>query len=140
MRQYDKELADGVSEPTFVFLSAQTEEQRTEITELGQYLQYRERDVGKALLSTLMRFVTDLHLTKTESQEVRLVEQNCGEHISIMNDIQSWEKELRQSQVSPGGGEEGSHLCSGVKVLADSVSIDIVAVKARLWTMVWNLK
>ncbi len=48
MREKDRCLADQVLEPTFVFMRAQTDKIRTEITEIGQYLQYRERDVGKA--------------------------------------------------------------------------------------------
>lgn len=48
MRAHDKELADAVLEPTFTFMRAQTDRTRTSITELGQYLEYREKDVGKA--------------------------------------------------------------------------------------------
>ncbi|OIW22641.1 terpenoid synthase [Coniochaeta ligniaria NRRL 30616] len=76
MREKDRYLADQVLEPTFI---------RAEITEIGQYLQYRERDVGKA-----------------------------------------WEKELKQLQVA---SEEGSILCSGVKVFANSTELSIDAAK-----------
>ena len=48
MRAHDKELADEVLEPTFTFMRAQTDRARLEITELGHYLEYREKDVGKA--------------------------------------------------------------------------------------------
>ncbi|KAF4862223.1 Aristolochene synthase [Colletotrichum siamense] len=48
MREKDRRLADQVLEPTFIFMRARTEKIRTEITEIGRYLQYRERDVGKA--------------------------------------------------------------------------------------------
>lgn len=48
MRAHDKELADEVLEPTFVFMRAQTDRARMTITELGHYLDYREKDVGKA--------------------------------------------------------------------------------------------
>ncbi|OBR10835.1 aristolochene synthase [Colletotrichum higginsianum IMI 349063] len=139
MREKDQHLADQVLEPTFVFMRAQTEGIRTEITELGQYLQYRERDVGKALLSALMRFAMDLHLSDEELAEMKEVEQNCAKHISIVNDIYSWEKELKQSQVAL---EEGSILCSGVKVLADSTGLSIEAAKTCLWSLVreWELK
>ncbi|KAK2017796.1 Aristolochene synthase in complex with 12,13 Difluorofarnesyl diphosphate [Colletotrichum eremochloae] len=139
MREKDQHLADQVLEPTFVFMRAQTEGIRTEITELGQYLQYRERDVGKALLSALMRFAMDLHLSDEELAEMKEVEQNCAKHISIVNDIYSWEKELKQSQVAV---EEGSILCSGVKVLADSTGLSIEAAKTCLWSLVreWELK
>ena len=48
MRLCDRALANEVLEPTFVFMRAQTDKLRLEITELGQYLEYREKDVGKA--------------------------------------------------------------------------------------------
>ena len=48
MRAFDKELADEILEPTFTFMRAQTDKARLSITELGQYLEYREKDVGKA--------------------------------------------------------------------------------------------
>lgn len=48
MRAHDKHLADEVLEPVFTFMRAQTDKARLEINELGQYLEYREKDVGKA--------------------------------------------------------------------------------------------
>lgn len=48
MRDKDRFLANQALEATFILMRAQTERARTEITELGQYLQYRERDVGMA--------------------------------------------------------------------------------------------
>jgi aristolochene synthase len=48
MRVHDLELANEVLEPTFVFMRSQTDRARLSITELGEYLQYREKDVGKA--------------------------------------------------------------------------------------------
>lgn len=48
MRACDKTLADGILEPVFTFMRAQTDKSRLDIKELSQYLKYRERDVGKA--------------------------------------------------------------------------------------------
>lgn len=86
-----------------------------------------------------MRFAMELRLSPAELAEVRPVERNCAKHISVVNDIYSWEKELRQSQASH---EEGSVLCSAVKVLADSTALDIAAAKTCLWAMVreWEIK
>ncbi|KAJ8104848.1 hypothetical protein ONZ43_g7662 [Nemania bipapillata] len=139
MRTHDKVLADEILEPTFVFMRAQTDTARKDIKELGEYLEYREKDVGKALLSALMRFAMDLHLTPEELEAMKPVEHNCSKHISIVNDIYSWEKELAQSLKT---GEEGSVLCSAVKVLADNAALDIEAARACLWTMVreWEVK
>ena len=48
MRAHDRELADAVLEPTFTFMRSQTDSVRLTIKELGNYLVYREKDVGKA--------------------------------------------------------------------------------------------
>ncbi|KAM7188912.1 Isoprenoid synthase domain containing protein [Rhypophila sp. PSN 637] len=132
MRASDKELADEVLEPTFTFMRAQTDRVRMEITELGHYLEYREKDVGKALLSSLMRFAMDLRLSPDELSLMRPLEQNCSKQISVVNDIYSWAKELRQSR---HGHREGSYLCSAVKVLMESTSLDVDATVRILWYM-----
>jgi aristolochene synthase len=48
MRTCDPILADEVLEPTFTFMRAQTDSIRLRMFELGRYLEYREKDVGKA--------------------------------------------------------------------------------------------
>ncbi|KAL8948611.1 MAG: hypothetical protein Q9222_005206 [Ikaeria aurantiellina] len=53
MRAHDKELADEILEPVFTFMRAQTDPARTDgsVRELGPYLEYREKDVGKAYVA-----------------------------------------------------------------------------------------
>ena len=48
MRAFDRRLADEILEPVFTFMRAQTDPRRKHKMELGGYLEYRERDVGKA--------------------------------------------------------------------------------------------
>ncbi|OCL11144.1 Aristolochene synthase [Glonium stellatum] len=132
MRAHDKELADEILEPTFTFMRAQTDRARLKINELGEYLKYREKDVGKALLSALMRFSMDIHLSAGELESMAPLERNCAKQISVVNDIYSWEKELHASE---NGHREGSALCSAVKVLADETMLDIPATKRVLWSM-----
>lgn len=132
MRACDPDLADEVLEPTFTFMRAQTDSIRLRMSELGRYLEYREKDVGKALLSALMRFVMGLNLLPSESIAMESLEQNCAKHISIVNDIYSWEKELKASKT---GHVEGSSLCSGVLVLAECSGLNIAAAKRVLWAM-----
>ncbi|KAK7178808.1 aristolochene synthase [Paraphaeosphaeria sporulosa] len=138
MAAHDMELAEGVKEPTFEFMKAQTDRTRMDITQLGQYLQYREKDVGQALLAALMRFSMNLHVTPEELASVKHIEQNCSCHISVVNDIYSYGKELRKSIESP---EEGAVLCSAVKVVADETRMGISAAKRVLWSMTreWEL-
>lgn len=48
MRAFDRELADEVLEPAFVFMRAQVDKQRLKPMDLQTYFMYREQDVGKA--------------------------------------------------------------------------------------------
>lgn len=48
MRIHDRDLADEILEPVFTFMRAQTDPKRLTAMGLGQYLEYREADVGKA--------------------------------------------------------------------------------------------
>ncbi|KAK1657954.1 aristolochene synthase [Colletotrichum godetiae] len=138
MKACDESLANEILEPVFTFMRAQTDKTRLQIKELGHYLKYREKDVGKALLSALMRFSMSLHLSSEDLNSVEDIELNCSRHISVVNDIYSWEKELKASQV---GHKEGSALCSSVSVLASETSLDYSASKRILWTMCreWEL-
>ncbi|KAM7188691.1 Isoprenoid synthase domain containing protein [Rhypophila sp. PSN 637] len=138
MRHHDLDLANEVLEPTFVFMRSQTDRARLSIKELGEYLQYREKDVGKALLSALMRYSMELRPTAAELAALKPLEENCSKHISIVNDIYSYEKEVIAAQT---GHKEGSFLCSAVKVLSSETALGIPATKRVLWSMVreWEL-
>ncbi|OTB04033.1 hypothetical protein M426DRAFT_59230 [Hypoxylon sp. CI-4A] len=138
MRKHDLDLANEVLEPTFVFMRSQTDRVRLSIKELGEYLRYREKDVGKALLSALMRYSMELRPTAEELAALRPLEENCSKHISIVNDIYSFEKEVIAAKT---GHKEGSFLCSAVKVVATETALGISATKRVLWSMVreWEL-
>ncbi|USP74924.1 uncharacterized protein yc1106_02198 [Curvularia clavata] len=139
MRKIDMELANSVLEPVFVFMRAQTDKSRVSIDQLGSYLVYRERDVGSALLSALMRFSMNLELDPKDLAAMRALEENHAKHIAIVNDIYSWEKELKQAEQC---AQEGSALCSAVKVMADNTGLDIKSSKKVLWSLVreWEMK
>lgn len=47
MRQHDLEMANDILEPVFTFMRAQTDPTRLKTMGLKEYLEYRERDVGK---------------------------------------------------------------------------------------------
>ena len=81
------------------------------------------------LLSALLHCSVNIHLSSLELAEVR----NCAKHISIVNDTYSHEKELKASQIRQ---EEGSYLCSAVKVMAEEINLDVAAAKRVLWTIV----
>lgn len=79
-----------------------------------------------------MRFAMQLNLTPEELAIVKPLEQNCSKQISVVNDIYSWEKEVRAAEI---GHKEGSFLCSAVKVFSESTSLSIEASRRVLWHM-----
>jgi aristolochene synthase len=85
-----------------------------------------------------MRFSMGLHMTEQELDYCREVDLNCSRHISVVNDIWSWEKELLAAKT---GHAEGSALCSSVQVIADECQISILASKRVLYAMCreWEL-
>lgn len=85
-----------------------------------------------------MRFVMKLELTQPELDSVRDVDLNCSKHISVVNDIYSYEKELKQAESCE---EEGSVLCTSVRVIGQECSVGVAASKRILWSMCreWEL-
>ena len=79
-----------------------------------------------------MRFSMGLKIDKAELDVARPVERNCSKHISVLNDIYSYDKELIAAKT---GHEEGAVLCSSVQILAREADIDVIAAKRVLWSM-----
>lgn len=77
-------------------------------------------------------------MTEEELDSVKIIDQNCAKHISVINDIYSWEKELLASKV---GHKEGSALCSSVAVMAQEANLSIEASKRVLFSLCreWEL-
>ncbi|KAI1138572.1 isoprenoid synthase domain-containing protein [Hypoxylon sp. FL0543] len=132
MRQCNEELANGVLEPVFTFMRAQTSPERLHIEDLGPYLRYRQGDVGQILLAALMRYCMDLYISPGELESVKGIESYVGRHISVVNDIFSFEKEL---ETSKSAHKEGGALCSSVSILAEEVGITTGAAKSVLWSI-----
>lgn len=76
-----------------------------------------------------MRFVQKLEMSEDALTFLQPIDDNCAKHISVINDIHSWEKELHQSKSSC---EQGSILCSRVRIVADECGLDIEASKRVL--------
>lgn len=149
MRACDLELTDQALEPMFIFMKAQTSRDRFSITSFDQYLEYRQGDVGQAyeptiffdkgsltrhvsLLAALTRFSMGLRISSEDLRSVAEVEKNCGRHISIVNDIYSYEKEVVAAR---NAHEEGGRLCNGVQILALEAGLDVAASKQILWSI-----
>jgi aristolochene synthase len=80
-----------------------------------------------------MKFSMGLHLSEFQQDLVRKLEQNCSRQISVVNDIYSFEKELKASLTR---NDEGAVLCSSVKLVSDEAGMDTEAAKRVLWSMV----
>ncbi|KAL2829465.1 Aristolochene synthase [Aspergillus cavernicola] len=132
MRAHDREMADEILEPVFTFMRAQTDRTRAQPMGLGRYLEYRERDVGKALLGALMRFSMGLKVTQEEIDSVRAIDMNCSKHLSVINDIYSYEKELYTANTAH---TEGGVLCTSVQTIAEEATIQTEAAKRILFFM-----
>ncbi|PVI03625.1 Aristolochene synthase in complex with 12,13 Difluorofarnesyl diphosphate [Periconia macrospinosa] len=133
MRNIDRQLANEVLEPVFVFMRSQTAKERLSVDNLHDYLQYRQNDVGQALLAALMRFSYALEISPIELAFLSEMDKNCGKHISLVNDILSYEKEKRISETEKS---EGAILCNAVQILSEQVAISVEAAKNVLWIMV----
>jgi len=66
-------------------------------------------------------------------ERVRALEHNYTNHISVVNDVCSFEKELREAAKSQAA--EGAVLSNVVAVLADEMGLSPDASKAVLWSM-----
>ncbi|KAF4492773.1 Aristolochene synthase [Colletotrichum fructicola] len=132
MRAIDKPLSDDVEVPTFEFWRSQNAEARLAKKSIAEYLEYRELDVASQLLLALQRFSQGITVTKEELASVSEIELNYTHHISVINDILSWDKEYRASKDI---NAEGSIVSNIVQVLANETGLDYDGSKRVLWTM-----
>ncbi|KAJ2996687.1 hypothetical protein NUW58_g718 [Xylaria curta] len=131
MRCNDEELAEGVVEPLFIFMRSQTDNRRAQPMSLMQYLEYRDQDIGQALLCALMRFCLNIRLTPEELALVHPADVNCGKHIAVINDIWSFEKEALAAKCN----QEGSVLCNSVAILSTEAGLSTASSKRVLQRM-----
>ena len=96
-------------------------------------LQVRLLSLEISVLSGLSRFCTPFHLTELELAFLEPLERVAANHISVVNDILSWEKEVRAAEK---GHEEGASICSSVKILSEQTGLSIESTKKVLWYMV----
>ncbi|KAI0904516.1 Aristolochene synthase in complex with 12,13 Difluorofarnesyl diphosphate [Ustulina deusta] len=132
MRKCDKELADAMLQPCFDFMNSQTDPRRLTKMNLEQYLEYRLEDVGKEFLSALICFTQSIRLTKEEWVLVDPVDKNSARHISVINDIWSYDKEVRAAATLK---QEGSTMLNAVDILADEASMPAESAKRVLYQL-----
>jgi aristolochene synthase len=86
-----------------------------------------------------MRFSMALSVPPSDLEMVRPVDRNCSKHISVINDIWSYDKEALAAQDLH---EEGGTLCTSVVVLSKEAEIDTPAAKRVLYSLCreWEFK
>ena len=72
-------------------------------------------------------------MSAAELQATHRLEQIFSKHFTVVNDIYSYEKEVKKSQT---GHREGAVLCSAIKILSDETGLHAAASKRVLWSMV----
>ena len=83
------------------------------------------------LLASLMRYTMSLHLKLMNLEAIRQIEMDVGRSISIINDILSFEKQVKTSTAA----HEGSTLRSAVSILCLECKVSYDAAKHVLWTL-----
>lgn len=98
------------------------------LSSLKEYLVFRETDVGMPICVELL-YWTDPALagiTVDEKRMLRPLEKLANYHVSILNDVFSFEREWQAAEMN---GEEGGALVNGVAVLAGEVGIGVEAAR-----------
>ncbi|KAK8026424.1 Aristolochene synthase [Apiospora marii] len=129
MRALDARLSSEVLGPLEDFMAAQTEDTRLKKMAMGEYLEWRGRDVGASLVTTLGRFSMGLSLSAEDLELVEPLDRIWFRHVSVINDVWSYDKEVRQSKESV---EEGAVLCSSVAILCEATQVSAEASKRTL--------
>lgn len=136
MRANDPAAADLLLAAVQKFLAVQTDKTRLNLRSLADYFDYRLNDVGRTVMISLLRYVMDIQLDHAEEQQVLDLEETVIRHITIVNDIISYEKEVRARDENPG--VEGAELCNAVSLLVQQcgeAAVSIEGSKRVLWAL-----
>lgn len=79
-----------------------------------------------------MRYSMKLVISETELGLCKPLERNCAKHISVVNDIYSFEKEVAAAKC---GHQEGAALCSSVQIMSEESDLSVPASKRILFQM-----
>lgn len=80
--------------------------------------------------TALMRFGANIHLTKAQLSQTKSLESTAFRHVSIINDIYSWEREWQVSQATL---TDGAQPFSAVAILAKETSQPFPVCKKSLY-------
>ncbi|KAK0616951.1 isoprenoid synthase domain-containing protein [Immersiella caudata] len=99
---------------------------------LGSYLSFREIDVGMPICRELLYWIEDISLTEFEKSLSAPLERVANYHVSILNDVFSFEREYKAAKELG----QGAVLVNGVRILADEVGVSVGAAKGLCFSLV----
>ncbi|KAK3368782.1 isoprenoid synthase domain-containing protein [Podospora didyma] len=119
-------------------LSCHCDAARDTTTSLRKYLASREADVGMPICVELL-YWTDSSLASTTPSEravLRGLDRVASDHVSILNDVFSFEREWAAS------ADDGAPLVNGVCILANEVGVEVGAAKLLCLALVraWEVE
>lgn len=79
-----------------------------------------------------MRFSMKLEMSTSELDFCRPIERNCSKHISVINDIYSFEKEVAAAKT---GHQEGAAVCSSVQIMSEESDLGVPGSKRVLFLL-----
>lgn len=88
-------------------------------------------------MSPVTRFSMGLRLTNEDIEALNEINMNMARQLPLLNDICSWEKELKKARESKA---DGARLCSAVKIIIDTLKVDAEAAQRLLWHMCRELE
>ncbi|KAL3475699.1 isoprenoid synthase domain-containing protein [Aspergillus californicus] len=124
------QLAEDVIDGAIALFIAQTAKERLGLMQLDEYFVFRHHDVGGGFFTAMIRFVNNIMLTPAQLSEFEALENTTVRHMILVNDILSWEKEIKEARES---NQEGSAVCSAVPILARNLGVGYDGAKRILW-------
>ncbi|OJJ42824.1 hypothetical protein ASPZODRAFT_155078 [Penicilliopsis zonata CBS 506.65] len=95
----------------------------TSFDSLRSYLNFRSEDIGMEFVLSMISFACGVHLSFIERAQLGKVIVLCSDHLSLVNDVYSFDKEYRAFR------EAGFDLINAVQIIRSLLSVDIPRAK-----------
>jgi len=113
-------------------LRAQVSSTRGTHTTLSSYLDFREVDGGMKATCALHYFVSNTPMSSCDLEILAPLERLASNHICVLNDIVSYDKEARAAEA----GHTGAVIVNCVGIAAREMGLGVSGSKNMLWTAV----
>ncbi|KAI9043099.1 terpene synthase family protein [Aspergillus affinis] len=108
----------GLMRAFFSWMGATRLETREDFTSLREYLDYRAVDIGQDYIFACVRFSENIQLSKTEEDPLGKLKKLSIDHIILVNDSFSYEKEIQDSR------RHKSPCINAIKYIGDTLAIE----------------